>query len=290
MNVVKTACAARTCILNRVAPVRLQRVPHHRNSPSFATISSCLGGTFFSSGLNSLKSESAFRSKTEILFGQTRLFATMGQGGSHESRNNLGRLRPEETALFVCDVQERFRSVIHGFPAVVDVAQRMVRAAPELGLAGIVVTEQYPKALGSTVAEVGDVLGDGVYKRIVAKTDFSMVVPEVKEVLEKNGPLSGVKSVLLLGVETHVCVLQTTIDLIEMGYDVHILVDGVSSQRVGDRAAALHRLAAMHPGRVHIASSEMAMFQMMVNTSHPGFKAVSTICKGERDYEPLPPM
>ena len=291
MNIVKTACATRTFFLNRVVPVQFQTLTQHRNnSGSAASISSCLGRTFFSTSLNTSKSRSAFRSKTEVVFGQTRLLATMGQGGSHVSENSLGRLQAEETALFVCYVQERFRSVIHGFPAVVDVAQRMVRAAPELGLAGVVVTEQYPKALGSTVTEVADVLGDGVYKKVVAKTDFSMVVPEVKDILEKNGPLGRVKNVLLLGVETHVCVLQTTIDLIEMGYHVHILVDGVSSQRVGDRAAALHRLAAMHPGRVHIASSEMTMFQMMVNTSHPGFKAVSKICKGERDYEPLPPM
>ena len=258
MNVVRTVCAARTSLLNRVAP--FSSLKHNQN-------------------LN-----------RNVAFGQPRLFSTMGNGRSHMSVNSLGRLRAEETALFVCDVQERFRSVIHGFPAVVDVAQRMVQAAPELGLAGIVVTEQYPKALGSTVSEVADVLGDGVYKKVVAKTDFSMLVPDVKEILEKNGSLGQVKNVLLLGVETHVCILQTTIDLVDMGYEVHILVDGVSSQRIGDRAAALHRLAAMYPGKVHIASSEMTMFQMMVNTSHPGFKAVSKICKGERDYEPLPPM
>lgn len=220
--------------------------------------------------------------------------SSMGNSRSTISDGNtLGRLRAEETALFVCDVQERFRSVIHGFPAVVDVAQRMVRAAPELGLAGIVVTEQYPKALGSTVSEVSEVVDEGhngIFKTVVAKTAFSMLVPEVREALARNGPLGSVKHILLLGVETHVCILQTTIDLVEMGYDVHILVDGVSSQRVGDRAAALHRFASMFPGRVHIASSEMTMFQMMVDTSHPGFKAVSKICKGERNYEPLPPM
>jgi nicotinamidase-related amidase len=202
---------------------------------------------------------------------------------STASHASLGRLSDADTALFVCDVQDRFRSVIHGYPAVVDVANRMARAAGELDLP-CVVTEQYPKALGHTVSEVAEVLPES--SLVVSKTDFSMVVPEVKEFLEKN---ARVRNVVILGVETHVCVLQTAIDLCDLGYKVHILADGVSSQRLGDRAAALHRLAGMSPGQVFIASSEMALFQMMVNTSHPKFKAISGICKGERP-EPLPNM
>ncbi len=203
------------------------------------------------------------------------------------SSSSLGRLSTENTALFICDVQERFRTVIHGFPAVVDVAQRMTMAANELGLP-VVITEQYPKALGKTVSEITDTLEsqDSVYRNIVAKTDFSMMVPDVKGPLQTE--LSHVKNILLLGVETHVCILQTALDLVEMGYHVHILVDGVSSQRIGDRSAALHRLAQQH-GQIHMASSEMTLFQMMVNTSHPSFKAVSRIVKGDRP-EQLPPM
>ena len=74
-----------------------------------------------------------------------------------------------------------------------------------------------------------------------------------------------------------------------MGFNVHIITDGVSSQRVGDRAAALARLSTIAPGQVFISSGEMALFQMLVNTSHPSFKAISAIVKGERP-EQLPPM
>lgn len=190
-----------------------------------------------------------------------------------------GRLSDGDTALFLCDVQERFRSVISGFPAVADTSRRLGQAAAELRLP-TVVTEQYPKALGHTVSEVAEVLPES--SLIVAKTDFSMVVPEVKAFLAK---FPNVKNVLLAGVETHVCVLQTSFDLVDMGYNVHVMTDGVSSQRFGDRAAALTRLAGTEG--VFISSCEMALFDMLVNTSHPSFKAISAIVKGERP-EQLP--
>lgn len=237
---------------------------------------------------NSDISDFSYRREFKSLYSTIR--TAMGAGNSRTLDSPpLGRLSTENTALFICDVQERFRTVIHGFPAVVDVARRMTMAAHELGLP-VVITEQYPKALGSTVSEVTEVLqsneASSPYTNIVAKTDFSMMVPDVKGPLGTE--LSHVKNILLVGVETHVCILQTAIDLVEMGYHVHILVDGVSSQRVGDRSAALHRLAQQH-GHIHIASSEMTLFQMMVNTSHPSFKAVSKIVKGDRP-EQLPPM
>ena len=212
------------------------------------------------------------------------------QAASNMGGLNLGRLEPAHTALFICDVQERFRSVIHGFPAVVDVSRRMSMASRDLGLSGIIVTEQYPKALGSTVTEVSTLLSEMPedYVTIVPKTDFSMLVPDVKNALLGDA-MKQTKDILLVGLETHVCVFQTTMDLLDMGYRVHILVDGVSSQRIGDRSAALHRLSRMHEN-VFIASSEMCLFEMMKNTSHPKFKAVSAIVKEPRDYDPLEPM
>jgi nicotinamidase-related amidase len=148
-----------------------------------------------------------------------------------------------------------------------------VRAAQALELP-IIVSEQYPKALGSTVPEVADVLPEGTL--VVAKTRFSMLVPEIVAAIEA---LPSVKSVLVVGIETHVCVAQTTLDLIERGYDVHVLTDGVSSQRLEDRATALHRLSR---AGAFLSTSEMAMFDMMVETAHPAFKAVSALCKEQR--------
>lgn len=191
----------------------------------------------------------------------------------------LGKLVASETALFVCDIQERFRPVIAGMPAVIDTAKRMVRAAEVMHIP-VVVTEQYPKALGPTVAELRDHLPPTA--PVVAKTLFSMMVPEVADHLQ--GKLPHVKQVLIVGIEAHVCVLQTTLDLIERGYEVHVVVDGVSSQRLSDRGVALQRLA---QSGAFLATSEMVCFQMMGSTQYPSFKAISALFKEGR-ADPLP--
>ena len=115
----------------------------------------------------------------------------------------LGKLTPPTTALFVCDVQERFRSVISGFPAVIDTARRLARGCDALGVP-VLVTEQNPSRLGATVQELREVLPPGA--PVFPKTLFSMVTPDVEQWLQRN---AGVKHVVICGIETHVCVLQT---------------------------------------------------------------------------------
>ncbi|KAF8073015.1 isoc2 [Scenedesmus sp. PABB004] len=185
----------------------------------------------------------------------------------------LGKLQQRSTALFVCDLQERFRPVISGFPAVVDTARRMIRGANVLGLP-IITTEQYPKALGSTVQELKDVMQPG--SPLLAKTRFSMVTPEVSQLLKQKPSIS---QVLLCGIETHVCVLQTTLDLLEGGYEVHILVDGVSSQRLPDRAVGLQRAA---QSGAFLVTSEMALFQLMEDAKAEHFKEISKLVQEPR--------
>ena len=87
-----------------------------------------------------------------------------------------------------------------------------------------------------------------------AKTQFSMITDEVKSQLYT----SNVKQVILCGLETHVCVLQTAIDLLEGGYEVHVCVDAVCSQRMGDKRIALERLKQIG---CFMASSEVLLFQ-----------------------------
>jgi len=112
----------------------------------------------------------------------------------------------------------------------------------------IVATEQYPKALGRTVSEL-----DISTAKKFEKLQFSMMTDPVREYLKT---LPDVRSVIIVGVETHVCVLQTALDLTDAGYDVHVLADGVSSQRGYDRAFALERLR--KESRVFLTTSESA--------------------------------
>ncbi|KAK2079499.1 hypothetical protein QBZ16_001893 [Prototheca wickerhamii] len=190
----------------------------------------------------------------------------------------LGRVSLDDTALFVCDVQERFRPVIHNFKAMADTTARVVRAAKIMGLP-IIVTEQYPKGLGHTAQEIAELLPSDAL--IVEKTKFSMVVDDVADFLRKR---DDIKRVILVGIETHVCVLQTALDLVERGIEVHVLTDGVSSRTVLDRQTALHRLTQVG---VFLSTSESILFQLMGNTTYSKFREVSALFKEERP-EQLP--
>ena len=204
---------------------------------------------------------------------------------SSNSSPSLGRLDPATTALFVCDVQERFRPLIAGFDAVAETSSRLVRGARALGLPAIVVTEQYPKALGKTISEIPlseepNSSTSSTKTTVVEKTDFSMLVPEVQQALP-----SDIKSVILCGIEAHVCVWQTTLDLRYQNLDVHLCVDGISSQRLLDRELGLARAA---QAGAFLCSSEMVLFQLTKGTSNGAFKAISALAKEERKAAALP--
>ncbi|KDD75982.1 isochorismatase [Helicosporidium sp. ATCC 50920] len=192
---------------------------------------------------------------------------------SADVKRDVGRLQADEAVLFVCDVQERFRSMIHNFTAVVDTTNRLIRGAQLLDIP-VIVTEQYPKALGRTVSELTSVLPPDTLS--VDKTKFSMCIDPVWDALRQR---PAVRSVLVTGIEAHVCVFQTCLDLLEKGYAVHVLSDAVSSKRPEDRSAALARL---RDAGAWIVTSEMVLFQLMGNTSHPAFKNVSALVKEDR--------
>ncbi|KAK9826062.1 hypothetical protein WJX74_009140 [Apatococcus lobatus] len=186
---------------------------------------------------------------------------------------SFGRLKPDTACLFVCDIQERFRSVIKGMPAVIDSSQRLVKAFQALEIP-ILVSEQYPKALGSTVDEIKSLLPDK--NCIFEKTKFSMCIQELEAQLQKQPDR---KQVVLVGIEAHVCVTQTALELLEGGYEVHVVTDAVSSSRLGDRATAIQRM--MQSGAFAV-TSEMVMFQLCGGAKHPAFKTISTLAKEQR--------
>ncbi|XP_075345606.1 isochorismatase domain-containing protein 2 isoform X2 [Mycteria americana] len=134
----------------------------------------------------------------------------------------LGRLAPGSSILFLCDMQERFRHTVAFFPQVVAVAARVLQGCRELGVP-VVVTEQHPRVLGPTVPELG---AHDLPKH--PKTCFSMVVPAVEAELRARPHLA---AALLCGIETQACILQTALDLLERGLDVHVVVDACSSRR-----------------------------------------------------------
>lgn len=158
--------------------------------------------------------------------------------GAQIGKRLLGRLAPTSSVLFVCDVQEVFRHSIFQMPTVVRGTNALVSAAKALDVP-VVVTTQYAARLGDTVAEVTANLADAPHARVFDKTLFSMMTDEVRAHVESELPGGRPTSVILCGIEGHVCVLQTCLDLLDQGYDVHVIADAVSSSTSFNRDVSL---------------------------------------------------
>lgn len=176
------------------------------------------------------------------------------------------KLDPARATLIVVDVQEGFRKAIPGFDGIAASTAALVRGAAELGVP-VIVTEQYPKGLGSTVPEVAEHLPEGVDP--LPKTVFSAAAAD-------GFDLGGRDQAVVCGIEAHVCVNQTVLDLLDRGYEVHVAADATSSRAPTNKALALERMAA---AGAHVTSSEMALFEMLEVAGSPEFKAISKLVR-----------
>ncbi|HVR76667.1 MAG TPA: hydrolase [Planctomycetota bacterium] len=187
--------------------------------------------------------------------------------------HSSGLLEPAATALLVVDVQERFRAALPGFDSMLRGAVRLVRAFRLLGLP-VLVTEQYPKGLGSTVEELRQVLDPGSGKpEIPEKTAFSSLGCEGLSATLQG---TGARCVLVCGIEAHVCVSQTVHGLLAAGYDVHVATDAIDSRHATDRETALRR---MERAGATLTTTEMAAFELLRDARHPRFKEVQELFK-----------
>jgi nicotinamidase-related amidase len=167
----------------------------------------------------------------------------------------------DRAALVIVDVQEAFRPAVEEFDHVVDNTRRLMEGAKILGLP-VVVTEQYPKGLGRTVDELGEV-------DAVEKTCFSAARADGFE-------LDGRDQALVCGIETHVCVSQTAHDLLERGVEVHVASDAVSSRTRENRDVGLHK---MEQSGAILTSVETALFELLGAAGTDEFKQVQRLVK-----------
>ncbi len=179
-------------------------------------------------------------------------------------------LDPKTAALVVVDIQEGFRNAIPDFALVASRASTAVRGFQILGVP-VIVTEQYPKGLGPTAEEIHFVLPDDF--EVFEKTAFSScgAEPFVAKLEEL-----GIEQVVLCGLETHVCVNQTAHDLLERGFQVHILMDSVCSRFEHDKLAGL---AKMQSSGVVPSSIAMAFFELMRDAKNEHFKEIQALVK-----------
>jgi nicotinamidase-related amidase len=170
-------------------------------------------------------------------------------------------LERKRTALVVVDVQEAFRPAVQGFDEVVENTRRLMDGARILGIP-VVVTEQYPKGLGRTVAELGDV-------EPVEKTCFSAARADGFEI-------DGREQALVCGIEAHVCVSQTAHDLLERGVEVHVASDAVTSRTAANKEVGLHK---MEQSGAIVTSVETALFELVGAAGSEEFKQVQRLVK-----------
>lgn len=176
------------------------------------------------------------------------------------------KLDRERAALVVVDVQEAFRKAIPDFDRVAEASAILVEGAEALGVP-IVVTEQYPKGLGHTVTEVAEHLPESLEP--IEKVRFSAAEAE-------GFDLGGRDQALICGIETHVCVSQTVLDLVEGGIEVHLAGDAVGSRTDSDRELGLHK--AERAGAI-LTSVETALFELLGGSDVPEFKQVQELVK-----------
>jgi isochorismate hydrolase len=214
------------------------------------------------------------------------------------ARQSVGKLVPSSTAFLLCDIQERFVPLIHKSTTVVQTSRLLTSISKELDIP-LVVTEQYKKVFGPTASECfadpasdlqdssGSGNGSGT-TNVFEKKLFSMLTPEVKAhmnslkeskttgSMEYSSHSSYPKSCVLFGIEAHVCVLQTCLDLLEEGVEVHVVTDACSSMKLHDREVALER---MRQSGAFLTTAQSLIFQLMKSADHPKFKTVSKLIK-----------
>jgi nicotinamidase-related amidase len=173
-------------------------------------------------------------------------------------------------ALVVIDMQESFRAVIPDFAEVAARIAVAVRGAQLLSLP-VVVTEQYPKGLGRTAPEITAALAPGAEP--IEKTAFSSC--GAQEFVARLEQLS-TKQILVCGIEAHICVNQTTHDLLARGFQVHLLTDCITSRAAYNREAGL---AKMQRSGALPSSVEMALFELLRDARHDQFKAIQKLIK-----------
>lgn len=179
------------------------------------------------------------------------------------------RILIEDTAAVCVDIQEKFINIIYKFDKILRNIQILIDGLNILDVP-IFVTEQYPKGLGYTIPEIKEHLEE--YKPI-EKLAFSCCgSDEFCDVLKKNGK----KQVIVFGIETHVCVLQTVLDLIEMGYHAVLIEDCVSSRKKSDRKTAINRIR--QEGAM-ITSYESILFELSSVAGTEKFKQISKMVK-----------
>ncbi|WP_133137078.1 isochorismatase family protein [Legionella rowbothamii] len=174
-------------------------------------------------------------------------------------------LNKEESLLLLIDVQEKLTPAVMNSESLISQCEWLLKLAHKLSVP-ILVSEQYPKGLGATVAPLKEYFDS---QECIDKVHFSCMsdvnyVQRLKQFHKKQ--------FILIGMEAHVCVLQTALEMKEQGFDVFVVVDAVSSRGKNNLKFGLKR---MQQAGVHLVTSEMVFFEWVRKAGTPEFKELS---------------
>ena len=179
------------------------------------------------------------------------------------------RITSDNTGAIIIDIQERLFPHIHEHDTIAANTEILIKGLKLLGIP-VYVTQQYSKGLGPTIPQI-ESLFDSF--RHIEKTAFSCCdEPEMIKVLDAEGR----NFIIIAGIESHVCVLQTVIDLIEKGYMPVVIEDCVSSRKPQDKITAMKRISA--EGAI-ISTCESILFELCRFSGTEEFKTISKLIK-----------
>lgn len=178
-------------------------------------------------------------------------------------------LEVQNCCLVIVDVQGKLAELMYDREVLFKNIQILIKAAKILSIP-IIWCQQQPKSIGVTVPQIANLLTD---IEPVNKACFSCCGLD-----EFNNKLNSLnrKQILLCGVEVHVCIYQTTVELIKTGKQVHLITDAVSSRTEENKITAIER---MKTEGVKISSTEMAIFELLKTAEHPHFKQIIELVK-----------
>lgn len=181
----------------------------------------------------------------------------------------MSMIQRDDAVLVAVDFQTKLMPAMADPQTLEETVVRLAKGAKALKIP-VIVTQQYTKGLGPTTAPIAEALGD--FEPVEKLTFSAMGEPAFLRALEASGR----KSVILIGIEAHICVQQTALELMEKGYSVYVIQDCIASRKESDYLCSQKRMAAA--GAV-ITTYEAVLYELLRGAKAEGFKAVSAIVK-----------
>jgi nicotinamidase-related amidase len=179
--------------------------------------------------------------------------------------SKLHQIHSESSTLIFIDLQGRLMPAIDQGELVLDQCIQTAKIAQLLGIP-IIGTEQSPNSLGSNIEPI-----KSFCSKTISKDHFNACADGLIDAIPHHR-----QQCILMGCETHVCLMQTALNLIDRGYDVSVVVDGVGSRRALDKQIALDRLQV---AGARLITAEMLGFEWLKTAQNPAFKEVLALLK-----------